>query len=201
MQPNLPTGGQDVLVIVQQIAPGKAFPGTFHNSDPATLRVPGHLTTLPAGTQIVMLFQSGGYCTMNAEVTASSDHGAVTFFELKVGMPENLERRRSNRFPVQMDVDFAYVGGSEDDPQVIRNKVPISDISVTGMMVRANLESPIGCLFNVTIPLPNGPQVHALAVCTRAMETGMGLEFVDFVGNGSHSLRDFIESLGGQAAA
>lgn len=187
--------GQNVIVIMPEAAPGQAFPAVTEKLSPLTLHMTGRSASAPVGSQFTLVWSAdGGHHTAHGMLERSTQRGEETTFEIEIQDYQELDRRRSERSPVDIGVEFGFVTSGVGRNPIARGSAQIVDLSMTGALVQTSISNAEGSLFNLVIPT-HGGNVRALALCTRSDSEGVGLNFVDFVGNGQQWLSEMLEGL------
>ncbi|MFI5384786.1 MAG: PilZ domain-containing protein [Fimbriimonadales bacterium] len=115
--------------------------------------------------------------------------------ELEIGSVqwELLERRRHVRVPLNLPVTLRAVAQGDDEPTVENITGTTMDISVSGAFVKAAVLPDEGSLVEFTTHI-QGEELRTLAVVAHVTHerSGVGLHFVEYLGNSRHLLREFL---------
>jgi hypothetical protein len=199
--PGFPNQNQDIMVIAQNLAPGQAFPASAHRDDPLTLKFMGAVPKLSEGNELVLLYAvDGTHHKLACIVRTVAVRGDATYVGVQTLTHENLDRRRSHRYPVDLSANIAFVQGTGDVVEIKRSEVRVTDLSRHGAWVEYGSPVEPGSLFNLTLSIPGYPPVRALTLCARTKQGGFGLNFVDFVGTSRQALDAHLKTLTGRAA-
>jgi hypothetical protein len=201
MMSEFPVEGQDVMLIASEVSPDAAFAGTAYRTDPLTVQINTESALAP-GTKAIVIYQKDGvYHTLTSQVVKSTVRGGITFCEIRTTAHENLERRRSDRYPVEMGCELGFMGGTGQGLGVSRAYATIKDISKNGAWVTGDVPHYRGVLYNVQIPLPGDAAIRALGICTRIRpKDGFAIDFVDFIGGSQQLLVGVVDGLANEAA-
>lgn len=149
---------------------------------------------LNSGQRVMLVLQSGPkYAKAEAEVVACSNENGTWRIEVGHFGWEEVDRRRFPRHAVQLDVALRSVLETESGVEVHQFTGTTEDISLGGIWVRPNQPMIPGSLVELNLTL-DGQPLRILSIVARdAGESGVGLEFLDFVGGARYYLHGFLE--------
>jgi hypothetical protein len=196
--PFFPAEEQEVMIVLQDVAQGRAVPCAVHRADPFTLKIRKPVPRLPKGARLIVLYLvEGVHHMLNCQVIEETVRDEATYAELRITAHENLERRRSSRRRVNLSGELAFVDGPAETPEITHRPARVTDLSTHGAWVETELEVNVGGLFNLAIPMPGLPTIRVLGLCSRRdAGRGMALEFVNFVGSSQQVLEEYLAGIG-----
>lgn len=164
-------------------------PFTLSSTDP-------HTALLKEGRRVMMIFQrEGRFARAEAEVRAATqDEQAWRVEALHYGW-EEVDRRRYPRYMASVVLSLRAVAEREGQIRFSCFEVQTEDLSLGGAWVATSNPLPAGSLVEVEAVLRPGEHVRILALVVRSSDTGMALDFLDYIGASRYYLHAFLNRL------